>query len=86
MSLIADEADVDHMAEYYHKCILAYFSGFSEYADISHIKNHYISERLVLYFGYKLVEWFLNAETPEEKEYHKQTLQKIYEIINSANP
>ena len=83
VSLIADEADVDHMTEYYHKCIPAYLSGFSEYVDISHIKNHYISERLILHFGYRLVEWFLDAKTPEEKEYHKQTLQKLFEIINA---
>ena len=80
VSLVADEADVDNMIEYYHKCIPAYLSGFSEYADISHISNHYIAERLVMHFGYRLVEWYLDAETPEEKEYHMQTLQKIYEI------
>jgi len=80
VSLIADEADVEHMIEIYQKCVSAYLNGFSEYAPISHIPNPYIAERLILHFGYRLVEWFLVAETPEEKEYHIKTLQKIYEI------
>jgi len=83
VSLIADEADVEHMIEIYQKCVPAYFKGFSEYVQLSTILNPYIAERLILHFGYRLVEWYLNAETPEEKEYHKQTLQKIYEIQKS---
>ena len=80
VSLIADEADVEHMIEIYQRCVAAYLKGFSEYIDISHISNPYITDRLILHFGYRLVEWFLEAKSPEEKEYHKQTLQKIYEI------
>jgi len=80
VSLVADEADVNNMIEIYQKSISAYLKGFSEFVDISAISNNYIFERMILHFGYRLVEWYLNAETPEEKEYHKQTLQKIYEI------
>ena len=80
VSLVADEADVDNMIEIYQKSISAYLKGFSEYVDISHIPNNYIYERMIMHFGYRLVEWFLNAESLGEKEYHKQTLQKIYEI------
>jgi len=36
-------------------------------------------DKIQLWLEY-LVEWFLDAETPEEKEYHIKTLQKIYEI------
>ena len=79
-SLIADEADVDNMVEYYHKCIAAYCQGFSEYADISHISDLYIRERIILHFGYRLIEWYLDAETPEGKQLHLSTLQKIYEM------
>jgi len=80
VSLIADEADVEHMIEMYQKCTAAYLRGFSEHVDISHISNPYICERMILHFGYRLIEWYLHARSPEEKEYHKQTLQKIYEI------
>ena len=84
VSLIADEADVEHMIEIYQRCVTAYLKGFSEYIDISHISNPYITERLILHFGYRLVEWYINAESPEEKEYHKKTLQKIYEIKSNV--
>lgn len=86
-SLIADEADVDHMVEYYHRCIPAYYKGFSEYADISHITEHCIHELILVMFGYRLVEWYINAgsgnklqETDDEKKLHLNTLQKIYEM------
>lgn len=32
-SLIADEADVNYMVDYYKRCVPAYYQGFSEYAD-----------------------------------------------------
>ena len=80
VSLVADEADVEHMIEIYQRSIPAYLKGFSEYVDISHISNPYIYERMIMHFGYRLVEWYLHADSPEEKEYHKQTLQRIYEI------
>ncbi|MBD8500957.1 aminoglycoside phosphotransferase family protein [Paenibacillus arenosi] len=81
-SLITDEADVCHMIEYYHKCIPAYYKGFSEYADVSHISDHCIYERIVAMFGYRLVEWYKFAESPEDKSMHLNTLQKIYEMKN----
>ncbi len=79
-SLIADEADVAHMAEYYQKSVSAYYRGFSEYADISYITDNCVYEMILLMFGYRLVEWFLNAESPEEKALQLDTLEKIYEI------
>ena len=82
VSLIADEADVDHMIEYYQRCIPAYLKGFSEYVDISHIENPYIHERMILHYGYRLIEWYLDAESPDEKAYHLATLQKIHEIAH----
>ena len=80
VSLIADEADVEHMVEYYQNCVPAYRRGFSEYADISQISNLYICERIVLHFGYRLVEWYLDAKTPKDKQQQVDTLQKIYDI------
>jgi tRNA A-37 threonylcarbamoyl transferase component Bud32 len=79
-SLIADEADVDHMVEYYNKCVPAYYRGFSEYADVSHISNHYIRELILYMFGYRLIEWFKFADSPDEKTLQINTLQKIYEM------
>lgn len=79
-SLIADEADVDHMVEYYHKCIPAYYKGFSEYTDVSHISDHCIRELILIMFGYRFVEQYINAESPGEKTLQLNTLQKIYEM------
>lgn len=79
-SLIADEADIDHMVEYYQRCVSAYYRGFSEHADVSHITDPCIYEMILLTFGYRLVEWYIHAEDDEEKTQCLQTLQKIYEI------
>jgi len=79
-SLIADEADVEHMAEYYRKCVSAYYKGFSEYADVSHSADHCVREMILLMFGYRLVEWYKFAESPEDKALHLNTLQRIYEM------
>jgi len=80
VSLIADEADVENMVEYYHRCMIAYRRGFSEFENISHIDNLYIRERIVLHFGYRLIEWYLDAKTHKDKQFHLDTLQKIYEL------
>lgn len=79
-SLIADEADVDHMVEYYQKCVSAYYKGFSEYADISHISDCCIYELIIIMFGYRLIEWYKFAKSPEDKTLYLNTLQKIYEM------
>ncbi|SEO92592.1 Phosphotransferase enzyme family protein [Amphibacillus marinus] len=79
-SLIADEADVGHMIEYYQKCVSAYYKGFSEYVEVSHISDHCVHELILIMFGYRLVEWFKFASSTEDKALHLNTLQKIYEI------
>lgn len=79
-SLIADEADVDHMVEYYQKCVPAYYKGISEYVDVSHISDDCIYELMLVMFGYRLVEWYKFAETSAEKNLHLKTLERIYEI------
>lgn len=81
-SLLADEADVNHMVEYYQTCIPAYYRGFSAYADVSHISDHCIYELILTMFGYRLVEWYKFADSPEDKLRHLNTLQKIYEMNN----
>lgn len=79
-SLIADEADVSYMAEYYRKCVPAYYKGFSEYTDISCIGNDCVREMILVNIGYRLVEWYMDADSPERKSLQIDTLQKIYEM------
>ena len=79
-SLLADEADVEHMVEYYRTCVPAYYNGFYEYARIPRITEHCVRELILELFGYRLVEWYKFAKTQDEKTLHLATLQKIYEI------
>lgn len=79
-SLIADESNIDHMVEYYQRCIPAYYKGFSEYADVSPIADHCVFEMILLVFGYRLVEGYLHADEDDEKTKVLQTFQKIHEI------
>ncbi|KAA1184978.1 aminoglycoside phosphotransferase family protein [Paenibacillus sp. B2(2019)] len=82
-SLIADEADIDHMVEYYQRCVPAYYKGFSEYADASPIADNCVIEMILLIFGYRLVEWYLHTESDDEKTKCLHTLQKIHEMKSS---
>ncbi|MBB4826674.1 tRNA A-37 threonylcarbamoyl transferase component Bud32 [Sporosarcina luteola] len=81
-SLLADEANIDLMVECYQRCIPAYYKGFSEHVDISHITDNCVYEMILFMFGYRLVEWYLGAESDDEKTHHLMTMQKIYEIGN----
>ena len=81
--LIADEADYEYMLDRYRRCVPAYYKGFSEYADISHVSDHCIYEQILLMYGYKLVEWYLKASEAKldwAETLNINTLQKIYEI------
>lgn len=82
-SLIADESDIDHMVEYYQRCVPAYYKGFLEYAEVSPITDHCVYELILLLFGYRLVEGYLHSENEEEKTKCVDTLQKIYEMKTS---
>ena len=79
-SLIADEADVEHMLECYHRCIPAYYRGFSARADTPPITEHCVRELILMLFGYRIVEWYLDAQSPEQKALQLDTLEKIYEM------
>lgn len=79
-SLIADEADIEHMVEYYQRCVPAYYKGFSEYVNVAHITDPCVYELILLVFGYRLVEWYLHAEDEAEKENHMKTLEHIYKL------
>ncbi|MRN53760.1 aminoglycoside phosphotransferase family protein [Paenibacillus monticola] len=82
-SLIADEADIDHMVEYYQRCVPTYYKGFSEYAVAPPVANHCVYEMSLLVFGYRLVESYLHTEDDDEKTKLLHTLQKIYEMKTS---
>ncbi|MBO9597825.1 MAG: aminoglycoside phosphotransferase family protein, partial [Cohnella sp.] len=79
-SLIADEADIDHMVEYYRRCVPAYYRGFAEYADVSSIADPCVYEMILLVFGYRLVEGYLHSENDEERSRRVLTLQQIYKM------
>jgi len=76
-SLLADEADVLNMLENYQRCVPAYYQGFSEYQNVDHITDNCVYELIIALFGYRLIEWYLGAETPEEKMLHQETLEMI---------
>ncbi|MET3941634.1 hypothetical protein ABIC22_004446 [Paenibacillus sp. PvP094] len=81
-SLIADEADVNYMVDYYKRCVPAYYQGFSEYADAPPVADHCVYEMILLVFGYRFVESYLHTEDDEEKIKLVQILQKIHEMKN----
>ncbi|WP_127529818.1 aminoglycoside phosphotransferase family protein [Paenibacillus kobensis] len=83
-SLIADEADIDHMVEYYQRCVPAYYKGFSEYADAPPVAEHCVYELILLKFGYRFMEYYLHTEDDDKKVKYLHTLQKIYEIKTSS--
>jgi len=82
VNLLADDVDVDNILEYYHKCVPAYCNGFAQYADISHISNIYIIERIIMHFGYRLADSYMRAKSSEEKMRDLAILQKFFEITN----
>jgi len=79
-SLIADEADVSRMVEYYRKCVPAYYRGFSEYANVSRIGDDCVREMILVNLGYRLVSWFMKADTPESRALQIDTLQQIHDM------
>lgn len=80
-SLISDEADIDYMLECYHRCIPAYYKGFSEYTDVlSHQTDNCVWELILIMFGYRLIEWYKFSESKDDKQLYLNTLQKIYEM------
>ena len=81
-SLIADTDEAALMVEAYLKCVPAYYRGFSEYADVSHITDHCIRELILVNFGYRLAESHMLADTPDKKTMQIDILKKIYEMRN----
>ncbi|WP_310829032.1 aminoglycoside phosphotransferase family protein [Paenibacillus pedocola] len=82
-SLLADEADLDHMLEYYQRCVPAYYKGFAEHTDAPPVADHCVCELILIMFGYRLVEGYVHAKDNDGKTLSLQTLQKIYEMNSS---
>ena len=82
VNLLADSADIENIVEYYRKCVPAYQKGFAERSNISYISNIYTIERIIMHFGYRLVEGFKLARSSDERTRHLDTLQRFYEIKN----
>ena len=80
VSLIADEADVDGMVTHYRECVPAYLRGFAEHADAPPAAELLVRERIILHYGYRLVEWYLDADSDEGRRLQVDTLQKVYEM------
>ena len=83
-SLVADECDIEHMVEYYQRCVPAYYKGFAEYADAPPLADHCVHEMILFVFGYRLVEGYVHAESGAVKEENQHILQKIYEMKHSS--
>lgn len=79
-SLLADEAKPSLMVQCYRRCVLAYYRGFNAFSDAAKVSDQCVYELILALFGYRLVEWYKFSETSEEKNYHLNVLQKIYDI------
>ncbi|WP_420111592.1 aminoglycoside phosphotransferase family protein [Pseudactinotalea sp.] len=83
-SLLADEADVPRMLELYHRCVPAYYAGFAEFVDVSVVVDDCVVELILLLFGYRLVEWYLDAASAEERAEHVAALEQIFLMQSAA--
>ena len=79
-SLIADEADVDHMAENFDLIVSSYLEGFTHYVPLESFDPAIIIDMILAMYGYRIVEWYLFAETDEQKHLQIQALKQIAEI------
>lgn len=79
-NLISDNDDFELWGKYYRRFVPAYLRAFSEYADISEIKDFFIREMIILNYGYDIVQNYMNTQKQEEKEKQIIALQKIYDM------
>ncbi|MHB1151132.1 MAG: phosphotransferase [Eubacteriales bacterium] len=79
-SLIYDETITDRLKEYFHRLIVAYMNGISQYIEIPRNFNQYIQRFILIVFGYRIVQDYMFTESPEVKEEQIKRLQKIYEM------
>ena len=82
IQLIVDETDSKYLEEYYRKFIPAYLKGISEYIEIPNVEDLFLHawKITVIWFGYSLVHWYMQAESLEIKNMVIDTLQKLYDM------
>jgi len=80
--LLTDEMDIGRAAKYYAKCVFAYYKGFSEHVDVSHIPVSRIEEMVLFNLGARHAKEYMNANTPEKKAAQIDALQKIHDMRN----
>ena len=82
--LVADEADVEHIVEYYERCAAAYYKGFYEVAPCPVNTRSFIKEMILFKFGYRTVADYKFKKTKEAKAIAMATLQKIFNITDKT--
>ncbi len=63
-SLLADDVDASRMVELYRRCLPAYYAGVAESLDLGAVHDDDVVEMILLIFGYRLVEEYLDADDP----------------------
>ncbi len=81
-SLIVDGMDVARFEENYRRLVPAYLKGISEYIDTPTPYEMCILEIILIKFGYRMMQEYMFSESPEEKSWGLNALQKIYEMRN----
>lgn len=77
-SLIADETDPGLMDEYYRRLVPAYYGGAAESRDLP--AKHYLRELILIKFGYRLLQRYQFAATPEDREKSARALQFLFDL------
>lgn len=78
-SLIADDSKISLMVELFKKCIPAYCKGFQRYAELTEPMEQNIYDMILMNFGYRLVEGYLEAEGDEDSEEARKEKNEIVE-------
>lgn len=76
-SLIADETPVEQISDYYHTLLPAYYSGLKETMELPPMHAIPIREMILLKFGYRLLQQFMYARTPEAKAEATAILEQV---------
>jgi hypothetical protein len=78
-SLIIDDSNPAFIFDYYEKCVPAYLKGFETSSGMS-IHSHTIFEMMLLKFGYRLIESYIDED---HIEITLQQLEQLYRIKQS---
>ncbi|HBL84642.1 MAG: hypothetical protein A2Y17_10935 [Clostridiales bacterium GWF2_38_85] len=79
-SLIIDGMNVERFEENCKRLVPAYLKGIIEYMDIPSIDEPIILTMTLIKFGYRMMQEYMFSESPNEKSWGVNALQKIYEM------